>query len=391
MPLRFLTAGESHGPALTAILDGVPAGLPLDAPIIDRELARRQKGYGSGGRMKIEKDAVRILSGVMAGETTGAPIALLVENADHVKWKSKAVEPLTTPRPGHADLTGAIKYGYRDLRPTLERSSARETTMRVAAGAVCKHFLSQFGIVVGGYVRSIGEVQADLNGSSYQGRFEAAEQSDVRCPDPVAAEKMRARIEEIIHGKDTLGGVLEIVALNVPIGLGSYAQWDRRLEARLAQAVMSVQAMKGVEIGDAFENAKLPGTQAHDAIHLESYSSGITRPTNHAGGTEGGVTNGQPLVIRAAMKPIATTLTPQMTVDLATGEEGPTRYERSDFCPVPRAVPILEAMVAFVLADTLIEKLGGDSLAEMKHRFETLRQARLEDLPMDNQPHVWWE
>jgi chorismate synthase len=391
MPLRFLTAGESHGPALTAILDGVPAGLPLDAPIIDRELARRQKGYGSGGRMKIEKDAVRILSGVMAGETTGAPIALLVENADHVKWKSKAVEPLTTPRPGHADLTGAIKYGYRDLRPTLERSSARETTMRVAAGAVCKHFLSQFGIVVGGYVRSIGEVQVDLNGSSYQGRFEAAEQSDVRCPDPVAAEKMRARIEEIIHGKDTLGGVLEIVALNVPIGLGSYAQWDRRLEARLAQAVMSVQAMKGVEIGDAFENAKLPGTQAHDAIHLESYSSGITRPTNHAGGTEGGVTNGQPLVIRAAMKPIATTLTPQMTVDLATGEEGPTRYERSDFCPVPRAVPILEAMVAFVLADTLIEKLGGDSLAEMKHRFETLRQARLEDLPMDNQPHVWWE
>ena len=397
MPLRFLTAGESHGPALTAILDGMPAGLPLDASIIDHELARRQKGYGSGGRMKIEKDAVQILSGVMAGETTGAPIAMLVENADHAKWKGKAVQALTTPRPGHADLTGAVKYGYRDLRPTLERSSARETTMRVAAGAVCKHFLSQFGVLVGGYVKSIGEVEAGLDKGSYEARFEAAEKNDVRCPDPVAAGKMRARIEEIIHAKDTLGGIIEIVALGLPLGLGSYAQWDHRLEARLAQAVLSVQAMKGVEIGDAFENARLPGTQAHDAITLTPGPSPfqgegrITRPTNRAGGTEGGVSNGQPLVIRAAMKPIATTLTPQMTVDLATGQVGPTKYERSDFCPVPRAVPILEAMVAFVLADTLIEKLGGDSLSEMKPRFESLRQARLEDLPMDDRPHVWWE
>lgn len=263
--------------------------------------------------------------------------------------------------------------------------------MRVAAGAVCKHFLSQFGIIIGGYVKSIGEVEADFDGSSYQVRFEAAEGNDVRCPDPVAAKKMRARIKQIIHGKDTLGGVLEIVAINVPVGLGSYAQWDRRLEARLAQAVLSVQAMKGVEIGDAFENAKILGTQAHDAIRLDNHLSRITRHTNRAGGTEGGVTNGQPLVIRVAMKPIATTLTPQMTVDLATGEEGPTKYERSDFCPIPRAVPILEAMVAFVLADALIEKLGGDSLTEMRPRFETLCQARLEDLPMDNQPHVWWE
>jgi chorismate synthase len=397
MPLRFLTAGESHGPALTAILDGIPAGLPLDTSVIDYELARRQKGYGSGGRMKIEKDSIRILGGVMAGETTGAPIAMLVENEDHAKWKGKAVEPLTTPRPGHADLTGVVKYGYRDLRPTLERSSARETTMRVAAGAVCKNFLSQFGILVGGYVKSIGEIEATLDGSSYPARFEAAEGNDVRCPDPVTAEKMRARIEEIIHGKDTLGGIIEIVALNLPVGLGSYAQWDRRLEARLAQAVLSVQAMKGVEIGDAFENARLPGTQAHDAITLTPDPSPfqgerrITRPTNRAGGTEGGVTDGQPLVIRVAMKPIATTLTPQRTVDLANGREGPTKYERSDFCPVPRAVPILEAMVAFVLADALIEKLGGDSLSEMKPRFETLRQARLEDLPMDNHPHTWWE
>ncbi|MFZ5912189.1 MAG: chorismate synthase [Chloroflexota bacterium] len=390
MPLRFLTAGESHGPVLTAILDGMPAGLPLDASIIDRELARRQKGYGSGGRMKIEKDTVRILSGVMAGETTGAPIALLVENADHAKWKGRAVEPMTAPRPGHADLTGTVKYGYRDLRPALERASARETAMRVAIGGICKHLLLQFGIVVGGYVKSIGEVEADFSGSSYQVRFEAAEESDLCCPDPVAAQKMRARIEQIVHAKDTLGGVIEIVALGLPVGLGSFSQWDRRLEARLAQAVMSVQAIKGVEIGDAFENARLPGTQAHDTIAL-SNAQRLTRPTNRAGGVEGGVTNGQPIVIRAAMKPIATTLTPQQTVDLATGEEGPTRYERSDFCPAPRAVPILEAMAAFVLADALLEKLGGDSLAEMKPRFETLRQARLEDLPMDNAPHTWWE
>jgi len=389
MPLRFLTAGESHGPALTAILEGIPAGLPLDASIIDRELARRQKGYGSGGRMKIEKDAVHVLSGVMAGKTTGMPIALLVENADHVKWKGKAVDPMTAPRPGHADLTGAVKYGYRDLRPSLERASARETTMRVAVGAICKHFLSQFGIVVGGYVKSIGEVEADFGGSSYEVRFEAAENNDVRCPDSVAAEKMRARIEQIIHGKDTLGGIIEIVVLNVPIGLGSFAQWNTRLEAKLAQAVMSVQAMKGVEIGDAFDNAKLPGTQAHDEIRLEGKT--LKRITNRAGGTEGGISNGQPIVIRAAMKPIATTLTPQMTVDLATGQESPTKYERSDFCPVPRAVPILEAMIAFVLADALIEKLGGDSLAEMKLRFEALKSATLTNLEMDNSPIIWWE
>jgi len=389
MSLRFLTAGESHGPALTAILDGIPAGLPLDASVIDPELARRQKGYGSGGRMKIERDSAHILGGVMAGETTGGPIALLVENADHIKWKGKAIDPMTTPRPGHADLTGAAKFGYRDLRPSLERASARETTMRVAAGAICKHFLSQFGIIVGGYVKSIGEVDADFGENAYEVRFEAAEKSDVRCADPVAAEKMQSLIEETIRGKDTLGGVIEVIALNIPAGLGSFAQWDTRLEAKLAGAVMSVQAIKGVEIGDAFENTRLPGTRAHDGIRLEG--EGLKRATNRAGGIEGGISNGSPIVIRAAMKPIATTLTPQMTVDLANGEETPTRYERSDFCPVPRAVPILEAMVAYVLADALLEKLGGDSLAEMTARFETLRQLRLEDLPMDNFPHVWWE
>src|SRR5687768_3259414 len=387
--LRFLTAGESHGPSLIAILDGMPAGLPLDASIIDPELARRQKGYGSGGRMKIEKDTVQILSGVMAGETTGAPIAMLVQNADHVKWKGKAVEPMTAPRPGHADLTGAVKYGYKDLRPALERASARETTMRVAVGAVCKHFLAQFGIVVGGYVSSIGEVQTDFGDMPYEERFARAEESDVRCPVESSANQMRDAIEKTIHGKNTLGGVLEIIALNLPVGLGSFMQWDKRLEAKLALAIMSVQAIKGVEVGDAFANAGLPGTQAHDPITLNR--SNVQRSTNRAGGTEGGISNGQPIVIRAAMKPIATTLTPQQTVDLARGQESPTNYERSDFCPVPRAVPILEAMVAFVLADALIEKLGGDSMNEMKPRFETLRKTSLEDLQMDNLPHVFWD
>ena len=387
--LRFLTAGESHGPSLTTILDGIPAGLSLSPDIINKELARRQQGYGSGGRMKIEKDTVQILGGVMGGETTGAPLALLVQNDDHVKWKGKAIEPMTAPRPGHADLTGAVKYGYKDLRPALERASARETTMRVAAGAVCKHFLAQFGIIVGGYVASIGEVTADFGDMPYEERFARAEESDVRCPVKSSAEKMRTEIEKTIHGKNTLGGVLEIVALNLPVGLGSFVQWDRRLEAKLAMAIMSVQAIKGVEVGDAFENAKRIGTEAHDAMQLASKN--IARNSNRAGGTEGGVSNGQPIVIRAAMKPIATTLVPQQTVDLAKGENAPTKYERSDFCPVPRAVPILEAMVAFVLADALLEKLGGDSLNEMKPRFEALRKSTLEDLPMDNIPHIFWE
>lgn len=398
MPLRFLTAGESHGPSLTAVLDGLPAGLPISIEIINKELARRQQGYGSGGRMKIEKDTAQILGGVMAGETTGAPIALLVQNDDHIKWKGKAIEPMTAPRPGHADLTGAVKYAYKDLRPALERASARETTMRVAVGAVCKHFLAQFGIIIGGYVSSIGEIETDFGEMPYEERFKLAEESDVRCPNQLSASLMRAEIEKTIHGKNTLGGVLEIVALNLPAGLGSFAQWDKRLEAKLAMAIMSVQAIKGVEVGDAFENSKRIGTQAHDPIHISPLPEGeglgvraLTRSSNRAGGIEGGISNGEPIIIRAAMKPIATTLLPQPTVDLASGTESPTKYERSDFCPVPRAVPILESMVAFVLADALIEKLGGDSMNEMKPRFESLRKATLTDLQMDNIPHVYWE
>jgi len=388
MKLKLLTAGESHGPALVAILDGLPAGLPLTPEVINHDLARRQQGYGAGPRMKIEHDDARIVGGVMAGITTGAPLAIMIENHDHEKWRGKAVEPLTAPRPGHADLSGAIKYGFNDLRPALERASARETAARVAVGAACRQLLSQFGITVGGYVTSIGEVSAGLEGLAYPERIARAAGSDVSCPDPQAAEAMRARIRRVMDERDTLGGVIEVVALGLPPGLGSYAQWDGRLEARLGAAVLSIQAMKGVEIGPAFANTRLPGTQVHDPILLEGES--LTRPSDHSGGLEGGITTGQPLIVRAAMKPIATTLTPQPTVDLATGEPSPTRYERSDFCPVPRAVVIVEAMVAFVLANALLDKLGGDSLAEMLPRFETLRSARLADLRMDNTPHTWW-
>ena len=292
------------------------------------------------------------------------------------------------PAPGHADLTGAIKYGYNDLRPALERASARETAARVAAGAVCKQLLAQLGIRVGGYVVSIGEIEADLSAIPIAQRPELAEQSEVRCPDPAAATQMIERIRRVMQERDTLGGVIEIVALGLPPGLGSHVQWDRRLEARLGAALLSVQAIKGFEIGEAFANARLPGTQAHDPIRLEGDQ--LIRTTNRAGGLEGGMTNGMPLVMRAAMKPIATTLTPQPTVDLSGGQEVDTQYERSDFCPVPRAVPILEAMAAFILADALLEKLGGDSLDEIRPRFAVLRQAHLNDLTMNATAHKFW-
>jgi chorismate synthase len=388
MSLRFMTAGESHGPSLVAVLEGMPAGLELQAGIIDHELMRRQQGFGAGPRMKIESDRVAILGGVMDGRTTGAPLAFLIENRDHSKWRGRAVAPFTIPRPGHADLTAAIKYGYRDLRPALERASARETAARVAVGAVCKHFLAQFGVRVGGYVLQIGEVRARLEGISYDECISRAEDSEVRCPDPDASEAMRARIRQVMDERDTLGGILEILALGIPPGLGANAQWDRRIEARLGAAILSVQAIKGVEIGDAFENSQRTGTRAQDAIRLDG--SRLVRGSDRAGGIEGGISNGEPIVIRAAMKPIATTLTPQQSVDLASGQEVETHYERSDYCPVPRAVPILEAMVSFVLADALIEKLGGDSMDETRPRFDALRQARLEDLMQDGQPHVFW-
>nr|BAL54353.1 chorismate synthase [uncultured Chloroflexota bacterium] len=369
------------------------AGLPLTPEPINRELARRQRGFGRGGRMSIEKDEVEILAGVMAGHTTGAPLALLVRNRDAPNWQGRSIPPFVVPRPGHADLSGALKYRYRDLRLSLERASARETTARVAIGAICKRFLETFGIFVGGYVRQIGTVQADLplatDPQIYRQRFEQAEQNDVRCPDPEAAQAMRLHIQEAIRARDTLGGVIEVFALGLPAGLGSYVQWDRRLDGRLLGALASIPAVKGAEIGDAFHQAGERGTRVHDAI-LRDEQGNLYRPSNRAGGLEGGVTNGMPLVVRAAMKPIATTLTPQRSVNLVSGEMTETVYERSDICPVPRAVVVAEAMVAFILADALLEKLGGDSLEELRPRFEALPRPRLPDLPLDGQEHVFW-
>jgi chorismate synthase len=387
MPIRFLTAGESHGPHLTAIVEGLPAGIPLNAEVINTDLARRQTGYGSGGRMHIERDEVYISAGVMAGHTTGAPIALTVQNRDFKNWKEKDIEPITVPRPGHADLTGAVKYGYRELRLSLERASARETTMRVAVGAICKAYLAQFGIEVLGYVTQIGDVVAALPADpDYRALFAIAEASDVRCPDVSVQEAMHEAIRQVKINKDTLGGVMEIVALGVPPGLGSHVHWDRRLDARIVGALTSIQAMKGAEIGRAFENAGLPGSQVHDEMEPDG-QGGIRRRTNRAGGLEGGITTGDPIVARVAMKPIATMLRGADSVSLVTGEAERTVYERSDFCALPRAIPIGEAMMAIVLADALMEKLGGDSIEEMKPRFEALRRNRVADLPMNNA--VW--
>lgn len=387
--IRFLTAGESHGPQITAIVDGLPAGLELSPEDINRQLFRRQQGYGAGGRMSIEKDRVQISAGWMNGRTTGAPVALTVSNRDWRNWRERDVAPMTTPRPGHADLTGAIKYGYRDLRLSLERASARETTMRVAVGAICRKLLAEFGVVIGGYITRIGSVELQFPDEwpvDYQARFRAAESNDVRCPDEAVAQRMHEEIRQAIIDKDTLGGVMELVALNVPPGLGSYVQHDRRLDARIVGAMVGIHAMKGAEIGPAFSNSSQRGTQVHDEIVLAEDGDSLARRSNRAGGIEGGISTGEAIVARVAMKPISTVLSALGSVNLATGAPEATTYERSDFCALPRAVPVGEAVLANVLADALLEKLGGDSVQEMKPRFAALRRARLGDLPMDDKP-----
>jgi chorismate synthase len=384
--LRFLTAGESHGPELTAIVEGLPAGLRIDRQELNHQMARRQKGYGSGGRMNIEKDAVQITAGVMDGKTTGAPIAIRLPNKDYVKWRDRDIPPMTIPRPGHADLTGALKYGYHELRLSLERASARETAARVAIGAICKQLLSALGVTIGSYVIRIGVVSADIPANMpYPERFKIAETNDVRCPIPEAAELMRTHIRQIMEAKDTLGGLFEVVGLGVPPGLGSYVHWDRRLDARLLWSVGSIHAIKGVEIGPAFDNATRPGSEVHDEIFLDE-DKALIRHTNNSGGFEGGITTGEPVIVRAAMKPISTVLNPRRSVDLATGEETETVYERSDFCAVPRAAVVGEAMMALTLTEALLEKLGGDSMEELQPRLAALHQARLRDLEMDNVP-----
>ncbi len=388
MSLRYMTAGESHGPSLVAIVDGLPAGLEISRETFARHQARRRGGAGAGLRMGMESDTPECVGGVMEGRTTGAPLALRIVNSDHAQWRGVEVPPITVPRPGHSDLVGALKYGFDDARPALERASARETAMRVAVGSVCRQLLGEMGIRVGGYVSAIGPVEAALDALSFEERIEKAGASNVNCPDPEASALMEAAIREAADHEDTLGGIVEIVALGVPPGLGSYAQWDRRIDAKLGEAIMSVPAMKGMEIGQAFANAKRPGTQAQDAIRLEG--GRIVRPTSRLGGIEAGVTNGEPLWIRVAMRPIATTKKPQASVDLSTGKEAASGYERSDVCPTPRAVVVLESMVAWVLAVALMDKIGGDSIAEMRPRFEALRRANLGEVKFANRTHVYW-
>jgi len=382
--LNYQTAGESHGPGLVTIVSGMPAGIDLDLDFINAELHRRQGGYGRGARQRIESDSIEVLSGIRRGRTMGSPIAMLIRNNDSRLDDLVKTPPIYTPRPGHADLTGAIKYGYGELRIALERASARETTMRVAVGAVCEKLLAEFGIVIGGYVTQIGGVTVSLDPDmTYEQRITDAEVSDVRCPDPATSERMHEEIRQAKIDKDTLGGVIEVVALNVPPGLGSHVHYDRRLDGKIVAAMVSVHAMKGAEIGSAFENAGKRGSNVHDEISVDEHGV-LHRTTNRAGGLEGGITTGEPIVCRVAMKPISTVMKSLESVNLATGQAENTVYERSDFCATPRAVPILESMMAYVIADALIEKLGGDSLSEMRPRFDSLRRARLSDLPMDN-------
>ncbi len=367
--LRFLTAGESHGPCLTAIVDGLPAGIAVDTASIDRELSRRQGGYGRGKRMRIERDHAEILAGVINGETTGAPVALRIENRDwanwHEHWYTGDLPPLTVPRPGHADYAGMVKYGLNDARPILERASARETASRVAVGALAKQLLAKFGVRIWSYVKQIGPVKGQIPDLSYVKLWELAEGSDVRCPDPIAAKKMRAAIDEASKAGDTIGGVFVVIADGAPVGLGSHVQWDRRLDGRLVQALVSIPAVKGAEIGSAFDNAAKLGREVHDELFPDGAGS-VRRVTNRAGGIEGAMSNGAPIVLRVAVKPIPSTISPLRSVDLATGEATNTEYQRSDVCIVPAAAVVGEAMVAFVLADALLEKYGGDSVAEMK-------------------------
>lgn len=416
--IRYITAGESHGKGLTTILEGVPANLQITSEYINRELARRQKGYGRGGRMKIETDAVEIISGVRFGRTIGSPIAMFIENKDWKNWQqvmsSEIVVfhelpipdarnvPVTRPRPGHADLSGAIKYNQQDIRNILERSSARETAARVAAGAVAKRLLEEFGIRVYSWVTEIGSVsghwpvvsgQPEVTGSIYYSSlltghasllelFDMSESSDVRCPDGNATEAMKKRIDEARSNGDSLGGIFEIVVSGLPVGLGSHVQWDRKLDARLCMALMSIQAIKGAEVGLGFETARIPGSKVHDEIAYSGQSSmvsgrqndsasGFYRKTNHAGGIEGGMTNGEDVVLRAVMKPIPTLYKPLASVDIESKESFEATIERSDICAVPAASVVGEAVVAIEIANAMLDKFAGDSMEEMKRNYDS--------------------
>ncbi|MBI3398051.1 MAG: chorismate synthase [Deltaproteobacteria bacterium] len=398
--LRYLTAGESHGKSLTSIIEGVPANLNLAEGDINKELIRRQIGYGRGGRMVIEKDRVEITSGVRLGKTMGSPIAMVIKNKDWENWeeimnrgaggkgKGARGEEVTRPRPGHADLAGALKYGHYDIRNILERSSARETAARVAVGAVCKRFLDEFGIKVMSWVVGIGGVEVSskfkVQSSKLEDIFFNAEASDVRCPDKKISERMRKAIDMARKNGDSLGGIFEIAVTGVPPGLGSHVQWDRKLDARLSLALMSIQAIKGVEIGMGFGVAESFGSEVHDEIFYRSQKSEVRsqkenlfwpieprfyRKTNNAGGIEGGMSNGEPIILRAAMKPIPTLYKPLRSVDIKTKKQFQASVERSDICAVPAASVIGEAVVAFEIANVFIDKFGGDSVDEIKRNY----------------------
>lgn len=391
--LRMSTAGESHGPRLTALLEGMPAGLTLDQGQLDALLARRQRGFGAGGRMKIERDRATIHAGLGDGRTSGGPIALEVRNRDWASWRGRAIAPMTKPRPGHADLAAAQKYGYDDLRHGLERASARETAARVAAGGVALQLLAALGVRVGGHVRRIGAARAafvdpgggDAAVAAWSAALDVAADDEMGATTRDDAEAFRAEVKAAIAARDTLGGEIEIVALGLPPGLGSHVAWQDRLDGKLAMAMASIPAMKGVEFGAGFAQSAQRGTEVHDAIDVDAHGK-LRRQTNRCGGLEGGMSTGEPLVIRVAMKPIATTLRGIATVDLRDGSPSETAYERSDICAVPRALPIAESMAALVLADAMLLKLGGDSLDEILPRLATLRRGQLGELALRDAP-----
>ncbi|MBX3228319.1 MAG: chorismate synthase [Labilithrix sp.] len=380
--LRWITTGESHGPKLVSVVEGIPAGLSLLAEHVDVHLARRQRGYGRGGRMKIETDRVEFTGGVRGGETLGSPIAMTVVNKDHQSWLDRMApapmaetpEPLTRPRPGHADLSGGLKYDRHDLRDILERASARETASRTAVGAVCRRVLEEVGIEVLAHVVSIGDVEAQRFAHDFEEMKTIARKSDLACLDPDAEQRMKEAIHAAAHAGDTLGGVFEVVAVGVMPGLGSHTQWDRKLDGRLAQALCSIQAIKAVEIGDGWQAAKTRGSQVHDAIEYDADAKKKwRRPTNRAGGLEGGITNGEPVVVRAAMKPIATLKKALPSVDVVSKEAFDAAHERSDICAVAAASIVGEAMVAITLCDALLEKFGADSMRELKRNVDGYR------------------
>lgn len=385
MSLRYLTAGETHGPQLTAIIEGLPSNLEIDFEALNFQLQRRQKGHGRGRRMQIEKDAAQIVGGVRHGKTTGAPVALVITNNDWKHWTSVMnIEPIEgndetkrrvhRPRPGHADLNGGLKYNLKDLRNVLERSSARETAARVAVGAVARQLLAQFGIKVAGHVVSIGGIVAPAPNMDIDELIERTEQSPVRVADPETEQRMIELIDKTKADGDSIGGVVECIVTGVPIGLGSHVQWDRKLDGRIAQAVVSINAFKGVEFGIGFDAANRPGSQVHDEI-LYSPERGYHRATNRLGGFEGGMTNGEPIVVRGVMKPIPTLYKPLRSVDIDTKEPFTAQVERSDACAVPAASVVMENVVAWEVAKAFLEKFGGDSMEEVRANYDNyLRQ-----------------